>query len=87
MATVVRRYRRSSGLERDRMRWLLWSVIVMALAILTTLWLSSFWAENISLFLVMILPAVAMTIAIVVPGSSRSRTCSTAPSCTAGCGS
>ncbi len=67
MATVVLRYRRSSGLERDRMRWLLWSVIVMALAILTTVWLSSFWAENISLFLVMILPAVAMTIAIVDP--------------------
>ena len=26
MASVVVRYRRSRGLERDRMRWLLWSV-------------------------------------------------------------
>lgn len=67
MATVVVRYRRSRGLERDRMRWLLWSVIVMALAIAATFWLSTFWLENLFLFLVMVLPAVAMTIAIVDP--------------------
>ena len=29
MSTVVVRYHRSRGLERDRMRWLLWAVIVM----------------------------------------------------------
>ncbi|MDQ4055418.1 MAG: hypothetical protein M3237_22380 [Actinomycetota bacterium] len=67
MVSVVVRYRRSRGLERDRMRWLLWSVIVMALAIAATFWISTFWLENLFLFLVMVLPAVAMTIAIVDP--------------------
>jgi hypothetical protein len=33
MASVVVRYRRSTGLERDRMRWLLWSVIAMAIIV------------------------------------------------------
>ncbi len=67
MATVVVRYRRSRGLERDRMRWLLWSVVMMALSIVTTFWLSTAWVEYLSLFLMLILPGVAMTVAIVSP--------------------
>jgi len=67
MATVVVRYRRSSGLERDRMRWLLWSVFVMALAIVATFGIDDELLDNAVLFLVMILPGVAMTIAIVDP--------------------
>ncbi len=67
MATVVVRYRRSRGLERDRMRWLLWSVVMMALSIVTTFWLSTAWVEHLSLFLMLILPGVAMTVAIVSP--------------------
>lgn len=67
MATVVVRYRRSSGLERDRMRWLLWSVFVMALAIVATFGIDDELLDNLVLFLVMILPGVAMTIAIVDP--------------------
>jgi signal transduction histidine kinase len=67
MATVVVRFRRAQGLDRDRMRWLWWSVIVMALSIAATVWLSTLWLENLLLFLVMVLPAVAMTIGIVDP--------------------
>ena len=67
MATVVVRYRRSRGLERDRMRWLLWSVVMMALSVVATFWLSTFWVEHLSIFLMLILPGVAMTIAIVSP--------------------
>ncbi|WP_205471535.1 sensor histidine kinase [Nocardioides sp. SYSU D00038] len=67
MATVVVRYRRSDGLERDRMRWLVWSVVVMALAILATFAISTFWLENVLLFLVMVVPAAGMTVAIVDP--------------------
>ena len=33
MLTVVVRYRRSRGVERDRMRWLLWGVLVMAFSV------------------------------------------------------
>jgi signal transduction histidine kinase len=67
MATVVVRYRRSSGLERDRMRWLLWSVFVMALTIGGTFGIDDALLVHAVLFLVMILPGVAMTIAIVAP--------------------
>lgn len=67
MATVVVRYRRSRGLERDRMRWLLWSVFVMALTIVGTLGIDDALLDYAVLFLVLILPGVAMTIAIVDP--------------------
>ena len=67
MASVVVRYRRSEGLERDRMRWLLWSVIAMAL-IVGLGFLSEVRAvQDTVVFLVAALPAVAMTIAIVRP--------------------
>ncbi|HCB07383.1 MAG TPA: histidine kinase [Nocardioides bacterium] len=67
MASVVVRYRRSTGLERDRMRWLLWAVVVMAVV----LGLSSFSeltaVRDAAIFVVAALPAVAMTIGIVRP--------------------
>ena len=67
MASVVVRYRRSEGLERDRMRWLLWSVIAMAI-IVGLGFLSEVRAvQDTVVFLVAALPAVAMTIAIVRP--------------------
>lgn len=67
MVTVVVRYRRSRGLERDRMRWLLWSVVAMALAIVAGFAFDGDRVDNVLLFLVMVLPAVAMTVAIVDP--------------------
>lgn len=67
MSTVVVRYRHSRGLERDRMRWLLWAVIVMtAIIALTTFW-SADGVEVLVTFLVMVMPAAAMTVAIVRP--------------------
>ncbi len=67
MLTVVVRYRRSRGIERDRMRWLLWGVLAMAFSV-------AFWAALPDLlpgwlltFLIMVLPALAMTVAVVNP--------------------
>ncbi len=67
MASVVVRYRRAQGLDRDRMRWLLWAVVVMAVV----LGLSSFSELTIvrdaTIFVIASLPAVAMTVGIVSP--------------------
>jgi signal transduction histidine kinase len=68
MASVVVRYRRSQGLERDRMRWLAWSVVAMALVLLVSAGLEVDHLNDAALFAVMALPALAMTIAIVRPG-------------------
>ncbi|HEY0889463.1 MAG TPA: sensor histidine kinase [Nocardioides sp.] len=67
MLSVVVRYRRSAGLERDRMRWLLWSVIAMAILAGVSLGLELHGIGDAVIFLVMLLPSVAMTIAIVDP--------------------
>jgi signal transduction histidine kinase len=67
MLTVVVRYRRSRGLERDRMRWLLWSVIAMAVLIAVSLGLEVRGLVDLVVFVIMVLPSVAMTIAILDP--------------------
>ncbi|HWJ81497.1 MAG TPA: GAF domain-containing sensor histidine kinase [Nocardioides sp.] len=67
MMTVVVRYRRSQGLERDRMRWLAWSVVAMALVITISAGLEVSHVNDAALFVVMVLPAVAMTVGIVRP--------------------
>ena len=67
MGLVVVRYRRSTGLEQDRMRWLLWSVVVVALALGASAVLGSAGLTTASLFLLVVLPAAAMTVAIVHP--------------------
>ena len=67
MASVVVRYRASTGLERDRMRWLLWAVVAMALAVAVSLVFTGGRLQLVLLFLVMVLPAAAMTVAIVSP--------------------
>ena len=67
MASVVVRHRRSAGLERDRMRWLLWSVLAIAVLVALSL-LSDLGAfRDLTVFLAALLPAVAMTVAIVDP--------------------
>lgn len=68
MLTVVVRHRRSVGVERDRMRWLLWSVLAMAALIAVSLVGDLRPVQDLAVFLIMALPAVAMTIAIVDPG-------------------
>jgi signal transduction histidine kinase len=67
MVTVVVRYRRSRGRERDRMRWLLWSVIAMAVVIAASIGLEVQGAGDVIIFVIMVLPSAAMTIAIVDP--------------------
>ena len=67
MATVVVRYRRARGVERDRMRWLLWAVIVMALVIAGSTFFDVASLEIAMTFLIMVMPAGAMTVAIVAP--------------------
>ncbi|WP_139230057.1 sensor histidine kinase [Nocardioides terrae] len=67
MLAVVVRYRRSRGLERDRMRWLLWSVVAIALVLVVTLGLEFQAVNDAAIFLIMLLPATAMTIGVVAP--------------------
>lgn len=67
MACVVVRYRRSRGIERDRMRWLLWAVIAMALIIVAVLLLDLGWAEQVLLFVQTNVAPAAMTVAVVRP--------------------
>jgi signal transduction histidine kinase len=67
MATVVVRHRRAVGAERDRTRWLLWSVEVGAVALVLSLVTGFTVISDIVLFVVAVLPAVAVTIGIVRP--------------------
>jgi signal transduction histidine kinase len=67
MASVVVRYRRASGLERDRMRWLVWSVVVMAAAVGLSTFSEAGAARDATIFVIASLPPVAMTIGIVRP--------------------
>lgn len=67
MASVVVRYRRSAGLDRDRMRWLLWSVLAMAVVIALGFLVELRAFQDAVVFLVAALPAVAMTIGIARP--------------------
>ena len=67
MASVVVRYRRTVGLERDRMRWLLWSVLVMAVAVFLSVVADLQVVNDVVVFIIAALPPLAMTIAIVSP--------------------
>ncbi|NYD56227.1 signal transduction histidine kinase [Nocardioides marinisabuli] len=68
IATVVVRYRGSEGVERDRMRWLLWSVLVMALTVVAGAFYDGPGDDLLTSFVVMVLPAAAMVVAVVEPG-------------------
>jgi signal transduction histidine kinase len=67
MASVVVRYRRSAGVERDRLRWLLWSVLAMAVLIPLSFVSELAVIQGLLLFVVVLLPAAAMTVGIVEP--------------------
>jgi signal transduction histidine kinase len=67
MVTVVVRHRAAEGLERDRMRWLLWSVLAMAALMAISFGADLRGTQDLAVFLLMALPAVAMTVAIVDP--------------------
>lgn len=65
MAMVVIRYRQSDGRVRDQMRWLLWSVVVIAVVLLAGLVVDL--PGVLGIFVVIVLPAGAMTVALVQP--------------------
>jgi signal transduction histidine kinase len=65
---VVVRYRRAAGLERDRMRWLVWSVVVMAAVLALTSFSDATEVRDLAIFVIASLPAVALTVGIVRPG-------------------
>ncbi|MDQ6521975.1 GAF domain-containing sensor histidine kinase [Nocardioides sp. LHD-245] len=67
LLSVIVRYRRSAGLDRDRMRWLLWSVIVILVVSVATLVLSVPDGDFIGALVASVVPPMAMTIAIVRP--------------------
>ncbi|GEB14416.1 Signal transduction histidine kinase [Pimelobacter simplex] len=67
LLTVVVRYRRSEGLMRDRMRWLVWSVLVIVAGIAVFAVAELPGADYTGAFLATVLPPAAMTIAIVRP--------------------
>jgi signal transduction histidine kinase len=68
MVSVVVRYRRAAGPERDQLRWLLWSVVVMAVVLALTSFSDVSPVRDLAIFVIASLPAVSMTIGIVRPG-------------------
>lgn len=67
LLTVVVRYRRSEGVERDRMRWLLWSVFGILAVLLVTITFPLPGADLLSAGTATVLQPAAMTVAIVRP--------------------
>jgi signal transduction histidine kinase len=67
MASVVARYRRTTGVERDRLRWLLWSVVAMAVLLPFSFLSELAVVQGLLLLVVVLLPTAAMTVGIVEP--------------------
>lgn len=67
IGVVVHRYRRSTGTERDQMRWLLWGALVTATIIVLTVFLDLGVLTDVVFFLCITLTPVAMTVAVVNP--------------------
>jgi signal transduction histidine kinase len=67
MVTAVLRYRRSDAADRDRMRWLIWAVLVMALTLAAVAVADLGSAVDAVIVLVAVLPVAAMTVGVVRP--------------------
>ncbi|MDZ5621944.1 sensor histidine kinase [Nocardioides bizhenqiangii] len=68
LALVVVRYLRSEGISRDRMRWLAWSVVVIAAYEAVTAFVVEVeGTDYASIIVAMVLPGAAMTVAVVRP--------------------
>lgn len=67
MATPVVRYRRVTGTDRDRMRWLVWAVLVVALTLVVAAVADLGPAVDAVVVAVAVLPVVAMTVGVVRP--------------------
>jgi signal transduction histidine kinase len=66
-AVVVVRHHRARGLERDRMRWLLWAVLVVVLLSVVEQTVGTLGLGNAYFAVYVLLPAVAVTIGLVRP--------------------
>jgi signal transduction histidine kinase len=67
MATALIRYRRSIGADRDRMRWLVWAILVMVLTIAVVSVADVGAAVDGVIVVVAVLPVAAMTVGVVRP--------------------
>ena len=67
VAAVVVRYRRSTGLERTRMRWLVWAVVAMTFLVVLGIVVDGPGVRDVFTFVISVLPAVAMTVGILRP--------------------
>jgi signal transduction histidine kinase len=67
MVSVVVRYRGAEAHERERMRWLTWSVVAMAVLLPLSFVSELSAVQGLLLFVVVLLPAAAMTVGIVDP--------------------
>ncbi|MGW5671076.1 sensor histidine kinase [Micromonospora sp. NPDC003776] len=65
-AVVVRRYRRAAGLQRTRMRWLMWAGVVDVMVMLTALALPAA-ASTAALFVAVTVTGAAITAGILRP--------------------
>lgn len=65
---VVVRHHRARGTERDQVRWLLWSVLAMALTLAAAQLYDGPGVDLALTFVVMVLPGAAITVALVAPG-------------------
>ncbi|MFD0805504.1 sensor histidine kinase [Nocardioides caeni] len=67
LLVVVVRHRRSEGVERDRMQWLLWSVVIIAAVVVVGLVFPGGLADYTGAFSATVVPPAAMTIGILRP--------------------
>ncbi len=67
LLVVVVRYRRSVGVARDRMRWLLWGVLVILVVVGASAVVDLPGGTYLSAFTATVVPPAAMTVAIVRP--------------------
>lgn len=67
IGTVVVRYRRSRGVERDRERWLLWATLTATLLTTASLLVGSETLTAVTLFIVIGIVPAAMAVAVVNP--------------------
>ena len=68
MVTAVVRHRRSTGVERDQMRWLVWAVLVVALVLAVAAATEIGQASDALVVISAVLPVLAMTVGVVRPG-------------------
>ncbi|GAA5153952.1 hypothetical protein GCM10023340_36700 [Nocardioides marinquilinus] len=68
VATVVVRYRASAGLERDRMRWLVWGVLVVTLGVVTGQFLGLTGTGTLWFLVQVNVVVVCLAVAVVYPG-------------------